>query len=272
METLESAKERSTNTTMVDAALQYLKLGYRPIPLMAGTKRAEIKWKEYQARPPTEAEVRSWFSSGERNLALLTGNGVAVVDVDDPSLIEAVTEHCGTTPMQCQTPGGGLHLYYAMRPGVQYGNAVRIKGRPIDLRCEGGYVVCPPSCNEYGLAYGWLDEPITANGLPPIKVSWLRERKPGRLAKMAMVPGIDDHDIATRRARAYLAQIEGAVSGRRGHDRTFRVACVLATKFGLSLDRAWPLFLEWNRQCEPPWSEKELLHKLQDALNLRFVS
>jgi hypothetical protein len=262
--------ERSPNEAMIHTALEYLKLGYRPIPLVTGTKRAEIKWKEYQARPPNEENVWSWFSVGEPNVALLTGNGVVVVDVDDPALTEAVIDHCGATPMKCQTPGGGLHLYYAMRPGVHYGNAVRIKGKPIDLRCEAAYVVCPPSRNESGVSYRWLGEPIRASDLPLIKVSWLRERKPGRLITPAS--GIDGQDIAVRRARAYLARIEGAISGQRGHDRTFRVACVLAIKFGLTLDQAWPLFLEWNSQCEPPWSQKELLHKLQDALKLRFVS
>ena len=76
---------------------------------------------------------------------------------------------------------------------------------------------------------------------------------------------------AVRRARSYLAHIEGAKAGDRGHDRTFRVACVLAIKFGLTMQQAWPLINEWNEQCEPPWSEKELLHKLQDAFKLRFL-
>src|SRR5207249_10822728 len=114
----------------------------------------------YQARAPTEQEVRSWFADDEQNIALLTGNGVVVVDVDDPALVEVVIEHCGATPMRCQTPGGGLHLYYAMRPGVHYGNAVRIKGKAIDLRCEGGYAVCPWSCNENEMPYRWLGQVI----------------------------------------------------------------------------------------------------------------
>lgn len=262
--------ERSANEAMIHTALQYLKLGYRPIPLAAGTKRAEVKWKEYQARPPNEEQVCSWFSAGQPNIALMTGNGVVVVDVDDPTLTEAIIDHCGATPMRCQTPGGGLHLYYAMRPGVHYGNAVRIRGKPIDLRCEGGYAVCPWSRNENGQPYRWLGEVIGASDLPPIKVSWLRDKKPSRLVTAYCKAG--DCQAASRRARSYLARIEGAISGQRGHDRTFRVACVLAIKFGLTLEEAWPLFLEWNRQCEPPWSEKELLHKLQDAIKLRFVS
>ena len=169
--------------------------------------------------------------------------------------------------MRCQTPSGGMHLYYAMRHGVHYGNAVRIKDKPLDLRCEGAYVVCPPSRNEHGVPYQWTGEVIPIGELPPIKVSWLRANK-----RRAVAPLVENLGVGNmvRRARGYLANIEGAISGQRGHDRTFRVACVLTNKFGLTLDEAWPLIVEWNRQCEPPWSEKELLHKLQDALQQRF--
>ena len=258
---------KNPNEAMLHVAIEYLALGYRPIPLIAGTKRAKVQWKQYQALPPSEEKVRSWFSSGDPNIAILTGNGVVVVDVDDPACTEAVIEHCGATPMRCQTPGGGVHLYYAMRAGVHYGNAVRMKGKPIDLRCESAYAVCAWSRSEKGVPYRWVGDIIAAADLPTIKVAWLRERRPRRVA--IAVPAADGSEIAVRRARGYLAHIEGAISGRRGHNRTFRVACVLTIKFGLSLDQAWPLFLEWNEQCEPPWSEKELLHKLQDALKVR---
>ena len=199
----------------------------------------------------------------------MTGNGIVVVDIDDPDLLETVIEHCGDTPMRCRTPNG-MHLYYAMRPGVQYGNAVRINGKPIDLRCEGALAVCPWSRSAEGVPYRWEGELLPAAELPPIKISWLRERSPRRFVTPADLRG--DLSSAVRRARKYLLSIEGAISGYHGHNRTFRAACVLAIKFGLTLEQAWPLFLEWNVQCEPPWSEKELLHKLQDALKLRFGS
>ena len=73
--------------------------------------------------------------------------------------------------------------------------------------------------------------------------------------------------LLLKRARAYLATIEGAVAGCRGHDRTFRVANVLVVKFGLSFEESWPLLKEWSElTCEPPWSDRELEHKLSDAL------
>src|SRR4051794_5638404 len=82
--------ERSTNPMMIDVALAYLEAGYRPIPLIGGTKRSRVKWAEYRARPPTEKEVRSWFRAGQRNIALVTGIGVVVVDVDDLTWVNTV--------------------------------------------------------------------------------------------------------------------------------------------------------------------------------------
>lgn len=252
---------------MIEAALGYLKLGYRPIPLVAGRKQAAVKWKRFQETPPSEQEIVRWFSAEERNIGLLCGNGVVVVDLDDPTLLDLVVRNCGATPMRCKTPSGGLHLYYTMRSGVNYGNGVRLNGRPIDLRCEGAYAVCPWSRNEHGVSYEWLTDVIPIQKLPRINVSWLHQRNRKRVVTPAIAIG--DGGNSTRRARSYLCHVEGAISGKRGHDRTFRVACVLAIKFGLTFEQAWPLFLEWNTQCEPPWSEKELLHKLQDAVTLR---
>jgi hypothetical protein len=56
-----------------------------------------------------------------------------------------------------------------------------------------------------------------------------------------------------------------AVSGQGGHNQTFTAACVLVQGFGLSHQDAWPLLKEYNERCQPPWSDKELWHKLEDA-------
>lgn len=67
-----------------------------------------------------------------------------------------------------------------------------------------------------------------------------------------------------RRARDYLAQLPPAISGCRGHDTTFMAACWLV-RFGLGNRDAMTLLREFNERCQPPWTEKELSHKLDDA-------
>jgi len=262
-------QEPSLNESMIEAALAYLRLGYRPIPLVRGTKRPSIKtWTPYRARPPTEIELFGWFGHGQPNIALVTGIGVVVVDVDDPDLVDAVIEHCGPTPMQTITPRGGRHLWYRMRGGVHYGSAVKIKNRPLDLRCEGSYIVVPWSRNDKGMAYQYAGSVLPAADLPLMRVSWLRERKPRRIVMPVEVS--DNVNETIRRARAYLAYVEGSISGCGGHNQAMRAAGVLCQKFGLSVEEALPLFLEWSEKtCKPPWSVAEAIHKLSDAVRLR---
>lgn len=67
-------------------------------------------------------------------------------------------------------------------------------------------------------------------------------------------------------ARAYLAKLPPAISGSGGHPATYRAASILANGFDLPYDDAWTLLNEWNTShCSPPWGEKELRHKLNDA-------
>lgn len=66
-------------------------------------------------------------------------------------------------------------------------------------------------------------------------------------------------------ARAYLAKLPQAISGQGGHPATYRAASILANGFDLPWGDAWTLLQEFNQRCTPPWSEKELRHKLNDA-------
>jgi len=67
------------------------------------------------------------------------------------------------------------------------------------------------------------------------------------------------------RARKYVEKMEAAVSGSGGHNATFHVACVLVHGFGLSQAEAMPILSDYNLRCTPPWSERELLYKLNSA-------
>src|SRR5205823_11428362 len=67
-------------------------------------------------------------------------------------------------------------------------------------------------------------------------------------------------------ARRYLGKYPPAISGQSGHDRTFHVAALLVNGFGLCDGDAFTLLQNWNLGCQPPWSERELRHKLDSAL------
>jgi len=73
------------------------------------------------------------------------------------------------------------------------------------------------------------------------------------------------HPDVLERARRYLLAIPPAVAGQRGDVRTFHVCCRLARGFGLATGDALSLLADWNARCDPPWSERELLAKLDHA-------
>lgn len=66
--------------------------------------------------------------------------------------------------------------------------------------------------------------------------------------------------------RRYMAAVPGAESGNGGHNATLKAANVLVVKFALTTDEAMPIFLDWNQTCSPPWDERDLQRKLEEAL------
>ena len=75
------------------------------------------------------------------------------------------------------------------------------------------------------------------------------------------------HSVGDRleRARRFLRSVEPAVAGQHGDLRTFRICCRLVRGFALSDDEAFSVLREWNARCEPPWSERDLQVKVQNA-------
>jgi replicative DNA helicase len=125
----------------------------------------------------------------------------------------------------------------------------------------------------------------------------LKEKRPDNLHEFRVVPGhaelldvteslqwlaerfsmhrssapICGRDIAPEtplmdRAAKYLAKMDASVSGSSGHNTAWRAACAMVHGFGLAAGQALQLLGgEWNARCNPPWSQKELLHKVKQA-------
>lgn len=68
------------------------------------------------------------------------------------------------------------------------------------------------------------------------------------------------------RAVAYMAKCEPAISGQNGHSKAFKAACKVGPGFNLPPEDAFRLLWDhFNPRCVPPWSEKELRHKVDEA-------
>lgn len=167
-----------------------------------------------------------------------------------------------------RTPRGGEHHYFRAPAGTKFRNSASKVAPKVDIRTTGGYVVAPPSIAN-NRQYQWVNElRCTADELPeapPWLVSRLNETTFEERPAAAPSQEWKSDAAVLERARRYIAKIPGAVSGQGGSNVTFRTACILVLGFGLPTEDAYGLIEEWNQTCSPPWSERELRHKLDDA-------
>jgi archaellum biogenesis ATPase FlaH len=69
----------------------------------------------------------------------------------------------------------------------------------------------------------------------------------------------------TDRASAYISKCEPSISGSNGHGAAIKVAHILVNGFALDRQDALSLFAEFNARCQPPWSDREIEHKIDSA-------
>jgi hypothetical protein len=74
---------------------------------------------------------------------------------------------------------------------------------------------------------------------------------------------------ATRiiRCGKYLDKIPASVSGQGGHDRLLHAACI-CVRFGLEDGTALDLLHRFNLRADPPWHERDIDRKLNEARKL----
>lgn len=244
-------------------ASEYLDRGWNVLPLH-GKRPALVSWKELQNRRVSHDEVRNWFKDADINVGIITGaiSRLIVIDCDTPTEVSYWRDHFPATPLVVRTGRGGAHFYYQTHPSLAIGNRVRIFGRAIDIRGDGGYVVAPPSRHPNGTFYAW--EPMRGyclDEVPHADPRWAARED----VTNAVRPPLHQ---AIQAPRAYIRQIR-AVAGQRGHDRTFRVACILRDA-GLSPEETLAELLCWNEtNADPRWSPHELLHKVESVFKPR---
>lgn len=227
-----------------------------------GTKKAAHK----NPRALTNEELAYWMSRKLFNIGIELGTKVfpdgtrlMAVDTDSQSALAFAEKSGVRSPMVNQTQRG---FHYLLRSTIE-GAKNRIKVKECggcDFLFNGHLTVSPSVRADTGWRYSWK-----AGIVPPHQLPLFRQDLLPREPQVKPRIEIDYSSNRVRRARAYVSRMEGAVSGQGGHNRTFRVACVLRRQFGLSLDEAWPVMVEWNEKCDPPWLERDLLRKLTEA-------
>lgn len=272
--------------SLLDAARAYTARGYRVVPIPPAQKAPRIKaWQNLRLdEPDLPAHFNCDPSSG--NVGLLLGEpsgGLVNVDLDCDEAVDLSDDYLPPTPATTGRPSRpNSHRWY-----VSAGVATTKHRDPVtremivELRSTGAQTVIGPSVHPSGEPYDLLEAeparvagPLLAACVAALAEAVVRARhgqgaragpptpERGPTCGKRALP----EDGVERRAAAYLDAMPPAVSGQGGHNATYAAATAMVHGFGLDAEAALRLLLgRYNPRCEPPWSEKELRHKVEDA-------
>lgn len=182
-------------------ALAYARRSWRIAPIPQGSKHP--RFNDWGSAATTDAQlIEQWYATHRNDgVGIVTGrqSGLLVVDIDtandkrgDESLLDLEATY-GKLPETAEvvTGSGGRHLYYRIGADTPHiANSAGRLGPGIDIRCEGGQVVAPPSIHpETGARYEWeaSSHPDSIVDAP----EWLIE----------LLTTVVDADMAPREAR-----------------------------------------------------------------------
>jgi hypothetical protein len=274
------------NTNCVDSrhdlqfAASYRRLGWSVVPVPFRSKAPVYPgWQQLRI---SEAELGRYFGGQRRNIGVLLGEPsrwLVDVDLDHALALELAATHLPPTgAIFGRASKRRSHwLYIASHPvDTRQWRLPTNKKMVVELRSTGGQTVFPGSVHTSGELIKWdcggepavVDPDVLETQLQSIfcevcdrlSVTLHRPRNTKRSSNSSAPRGV------VERARKYLAKLPPAVSRQGGHDATFRAACAMVRGFGLDRDDVLKLLRQWNETCQPPWSERELEHKVDDAL------
>lgn len=258
---------------MIRAALHYASLRWSIFPCSGKQPLTQHGFREATA---DETIIRGWWERWPRaNVGWSLPPRWFAVDEDprkDGTETRQALEHKhGALPptLRQRTGSAGYHWIFRAPEGVIVRQGSDVLGPGLDTRVSGkGYLLIAPSIHPETLKpYAWdiEREPAMAPAWLLEKVGMKRPQVSEPRSGWYRKPSSPDLDARVKRARAYVSRMPVAVSGSRGHDATFRVALVLLRGFELPEADALDVLREYNATCTPPWSERELAHKVKQA-------
>lgn len=165
-------------------ALFYRLLGWSVIPVGRGTKRALVKWKEYQDRLPDYDELYAWFYQcpwPDPNFGLILGpvSDVFAIDVDGVDAHNVLSDRVDIPAGALKSISGSrepdrYHLLFR-NPAIETASKYTPWHEKLEFRGNRGLVILPPSLHKSGHCYEWkckyehLLEPLPSAPPPVLK-------------------------------------------------------------------------------------------------------
>ncbi len=165
-EAMSSHPDRSSQSPILLAALQYASAGFRVFPCRKDKVPHITGWRANATTD--EATIRSWFvrwPDAMIGMPCGVSNGIVVIDGDTykeefAEALDRLEEECGILPgtVAAQTARGGVHWYFE-HPGKPVVGGPGKIAPGIDMIADGQFVILPPSTRKVGrknVAYRWV--------------------------------------------------------------------------------------------------------------------
>jgi hypothetical protein len=270
--------------TPLDTALALLARGLWPVPIKPRSK-APIG-ENWGAERPTEESLRTTYAENPgAGVGIRLGPEAGAIDIEvdgaegEKSLRKLL---CGEPLTLGWSSCRGPHYLFRYDPELaRYSKGIikvpELPGLEIRIGGVGKQLQsnCPPTVGDDGKSRQWNDCDEIAE-LPPSVFVFLDAymSQPAEPAPAPPAPAPHGSFPAAAgttlsvegRAIRYLASVEPAISGQDGSGKTFGAACRVGPGFDLDPETAFRLLRDhYSPRCVPPWSEKELRHKVKDA-------
>lgn len=206
-------------------------MGWRVFPLEPRGKEPATVHGLLEATTD-EAQIRAWWEAvPDRNVGVATGGGLCVLDVDDKPANAALGSDMLrdwelahgdiAETVTAQTGSGGAHYYYRVAAPVPSSQSDTVF---VDVRCEGGYVVAPPSVHPNGSRYTWDVspddmEPTAAGPTEEACIRWAYENSPRRVRGRQAREGARAEGRRPRGRRAQPLPVRAGLLGARQGQR-----------------------------------------------------
>lgn len=255
--------------TALHAALEAASRGWSVFPIIPGTKRPLIPWRDFSSN--SRDQIEDWNNRYPNcNWGVDCGkSNLLVIDVDNKhgvngakSLAQIEVEAGKLLPstLTVTTPSGGKHFYFEGRAKSKNGWA-----EGLDVKSEGGYVVLYGS--EVDLGTYWLSQPTAVACAP----EWIIHKLGKRTERAPNAEQwLTDPDLAhnVEWAINFLQnQAPDSVEGQNGDDTLVKCVLFPLRDHGISEETAVELILENYNDTKafPSWTESELRIKAGNA-------
>lgn len=265
------------------AAIDYIRRGYAVVPVPAGGKGPVVPgWQRLRI---AERDVPVAFRTAA-NIGVILGaasGGLVDVDLDCDDAREIAWWYLPETDAISGRTGAKCSHWWYRCDGLKttrYRDPITRKS-VIEVRGDGCQTLVGPSVHPSGDVYDTLRgkparvEAATLLGAVKRMAEAIVVMRHGEdaikgpqktyHATPARTPA-DDYPKIAERAAKYLRALPAAISGSGGHNATYYAATALVHGFALTrMDALLLLKTVFNPRCKPPWSERELEHKVREA-------